>query len=59
MRMLPPGIKLSNDVELPRVGLGTFRSKGDQVSAAVSWALDHCIQHVDTATIYKVCAASS
>lgn len=57
MCALPTHIRLSNGVQLPRVGLGTFRSKGDHVTAAVSWALTSHIQHIDTASIYKVCVA--
>lgn len=44
---------LSNGVELPRVGLGTFKSKGASVTAAVTWALCENIEHIDTASIYK------
>ncbi|KAL3148340.1 hypothetical protein ABBQ38_013797 [Trebouxia sp. C0009 RCD-2024] len=46
-------IRLSNDVDLPRVGLGTFRSNGPDVAAAVTQALSNHIEHVDTASIYK------
>ncbi len=53
--MLPQNIQLRNGVELPRVGLGTFKSKGPDVAVAVSWALRNGIKHVDTASIYKVC----
>ena len=45
---------LSNGVELPRVGVGTFKSKGASVTAAVTWALCEGIEHIDTASIYKV-----
>ena len=54
MCALPTHIRLSNDVNLPRVGLGTFRSRGERVTAAVNWAIESHIQHIDTASIYKV-----
>lgn len=58
-------IRLSNGVELPKVGLGTFRAIGNDVKTAVRAALNHGIRHIDTASIYKVgeaaasCAAAS
>jgi diketogulonate reductase-like aldo/keto reductase len=47
-------IKLLNGVELPLVGLGTFRSTGQSVQAAVKAAVQCGITHIDTASIYKV-----
>lgn len=42
------------DVKVPRVGLGTFKSKGHDVRVAVKAALALGIMHIDTASIYKV-----
>ncbi len=45
---------LNNGVRMPAVGLGTFRSQGEQVALAVKTALSVGIRHIDTASIYKV-----
>ena len=46
-------IRLSNGVEIPVVGLGTFRSeKGAQTQNAVAWALEAGYRHIDTAAMY-------
>ncbi|KAL4537335.1 hypothetical protein Ndes2437B_g08476 [Nannochloris sp. 'desiccata'] len=37
----------------PAVGLGTFKSKAQDVKVAVRCALQHGIRHIDTASIYK------
>ena len=45
--------KLSNGVEIPLVGLGTFRAeKGDPSQNAVCWALEAGYRHIDTAAMY-------
>lgn len=46
-------VALANGVELPRVGLGTFKVRGDEAYAAVAAALRCGIRHIDTASIYK------
>ncbi|GMH46060.1 hypothetical protein BSKO_14024 [Bryopsis sp. KO-2023] len=46
-------LALLNGVNLPRVGLGTFRAKGNAVGEAVKWAWEAGIRHFDTASIYK------
>jgi len=51
--MLERTIRLRNGVEIPRIGLGTFRSNSEQVLEAVSFALAAGIRHIDTASIYK------
>ncbi len=51
-------IILNNGVELPRIGLGTFRSTGASVTAAVICAWNSGIEHIDTASIYKVILTS-
>jgi diketogulonate reductase-like aldo/keto reductase len=48
-------VSLSNAVQLPRIGLGTFRAKGADVQRAVLAAISLGITHIDTASIYKVC----
>lgn len=50
---LPRTITLRNGVELPAVGLGTFKAGGADVKAAVHAALRQGIQAIDTASIYK------
>lgn len=50
---LPRTLVLHNGVELPAVGLGTFRAGGAEARAAVSCALQLGIRHIDTASIYK------
>jgi diketogulonate reductase-like aldo/keto reductase len=47
-------IRLSNGVDLPSIGLGTFRATGESVQAAVKAAVQCGITHVDTAAVYKV-----
>lgn len=53
-RMVGSVIKLSNGVELPTVGLGTFKATGESVQVAVKAAVQCGITHIDTAAIYKV-----
>eukprot|EP00198_Chlamydomonas_reinhardtii_P010093 XP_001699430.1 aldo-keto-reductase-like protein [Chlamydomonas reinhardtii] len=50
---LPRTITLRNGVELPTVGLGTFKAGGDEARGAVLAALKAGIRHIDTASIYK------
>ncbi len=45
---------LNNGVKLPCIGLGTFRSQGADVKAAVHGAIGAGTRHIDTASIYKV-----
>jgi hypothetical protein len=52
-------ISLANGVDLPLIGLGTFKSRGESVKLAVRTALQHGIRHIDTASIYKVVEWSS
>jgi diketogulonate reductase-like aldo/keto reductase len=45
--------KLNNGVEIPRFGLGVFRSAdGDETANAVRWAVEAGYRHIDTAMIY-------
>lgn len=47
-------LTLRNGIKIPCVGLGTFKAKGEEIQAAVKWAWDAGIRHIDTASIYKV-----
>lgn len=51
--MEPRTLALRNGVDLPRVGLGTFRSSAAEVVSAVHAALGCGLRHIDTASIYK------
>lgn len=45
---------LSNGVELPAIGLGTFRVKGDEAEKVVKYAIEKCnYKLIDTAGIYR------
>lgn len=46
-------ITLRNGVEMPRVGLGTFKVSPAEVNLTVHAALVAGLRHIDTATIYK------
>ncbi|CAG9467530.1 unnamed protein product [Pedinophyceae sp. YPF-701] len=52
-RPIPRTVVLSNGVEMPRVGLGTFRVRGQEAAQAVTAALNAGTRHIDTASIYK------
>lgn len=58
MACVPTKIILNNGVELPRIGLGTYRSTGASVTAAVTCAWNSGIEHIDTASVYKVTLTS-
>jgi diketogulonate reductase-like aldo/keto reductase len=47
-----PTIKLNNDVDMPLLGLGTYRVLGDEGKAAVQFALTHGYDMIDTAQAY-------
>ncbi|MCF8303811.1 MAG: aldo/keto reductase [Bacteroidales bacterium] len=47
-------VTLSNGVEMPYLGLGTFLMKnGAEVQNAVHWALEAGYKHIDTAAAYR------
>ncbi|GAX81499.1 hypothetical protein CEUSTIGMA_g8927.t1 [Chlamydomonas eustigma] len=46
-------LTLRNGVEMPKIGLGTFRSSPEEINLAVTTALQMGIMHIDTASIYK------
>jgi 2,5-diketo-D-gluconate reductase A len=45
-------VTLAGGVEMPRVGLGTWRLSGRQAYDAIRYALDAGYRHIDTATMY-------
>ncbi|KAF9445808.1 Aldo/keto reductase [Macrolepiota fuliginosa MF-IS2] len=46
-------VKLNTGVEMPTLGLGTWKSKPGAVEVAVAHALTHGYKHIDTATDYQ------
>lgn len=46
-------VRLNNGVEMPIVGLGTFKATGSQVYSAVSAALKKGYRLIDTAEVYR------
>ena len=51
--MTIPTKKLNNELEMPVLGLGTWKSKeGSEVENSVIWALEAGYRHIDTAKIY-------
>ncbi|KAL3696631.1 hypothetical protein R1sor_010707 [Riccia sorocarpa] len=44
---------LNNSVKIARLGLGTFRSKGEEVKSAVLHALRSGYSQIDTASVYR------
>ena len=45
-------VKLNNDVEMPILGLGTWKLSGPSASKAVLWALELGYRLIDTASFY-------
>jgi len=53
MKSLTDCFKLSNGVEIPCVGFGTFQTPdGEECISAVKYAIDAGYRHIDTALIY-------
>lgn len=50
----PWNITLSNGLEMPVLGLGTFQAQGDEVKQSIRDSLDIGYRHFDTADFYKV-----
>ena len=51
--VLDRNITLSNGVEMPRIGLGTFKATPSDISSMVTSSLQAGITLIDTASIYK------
>lgn len=52
--MIGRKITLNNGVEMPQIGLGTFKvDDGQDVIDSVRWALEAGYRHIDTAAIYN------
>ena len=47
-----PTRKLSNGVEMPYLGFGTWKLKGEECSQMVKYALDTGYTAIDTAQVY-------
>ncbi|XMB71714.1 aldo/keto reductase [Mycoplasmatota bacterium WC30] len=45
-------VELNNNIKMPILGLGTFRSKSEQAYIAVKSAINSGYTHIDTAAIY-------
>ncbi|MHA1239750.1 MAG: aldo/keto reductase [Promethearchaeota archaeon] len=45
-------VKLNNDVEMPILGLGTWKLRGSRAFKAVLWALELGYRLIDTASLY-------
>lgn len=53
MKLFGDKVKLNNGMEMPRLGLGTFKITDEkECIEAVSYALDIGYRHIDTASIY-------
>ena len=50
--MSTPTISLNNDVTIPALGFGVFRTRPDETIAAVETALQTGYRHIDTAAAY-------
>jgi 2,5-diketo-D-gluconate reductase A len=48
-----PTIEIAPDVEIPLVGIGTWKTTGEETEAAVRQAIELGYRHVDTATVYR------
>ncbi|KAK6038808.1 oxidoreductase, aldo/keto reductase family protein [Cooperia oncophora] len=48
-----PTITLSNGIQMPQVGLGTWQSRPDEVKAAVKTAIETGYRLIDTAACYE------
>lgn len=47
-------VRLNNNVEMPRFGLGVFKSApGEETETAVRWALETGYRNIDTAAYYR------
>lgn len=53
MREIDAYYTLSNDVKMPKIGIGTYKLKGDEAYHVVKRALALGIRHIDSAIIYQ------
>jgi diketogulonate reductase-like aldo/keto reductase len=52
-RLDQPTAPLSQDVQIPLLGFGTWQLRGHSAYEAVGWALESGYRHLDTATMYR------
>ena len=45
-------IRLNSGVEIPILGLGTWRAEGKECTQAILWAFEAGYRHIDTAAYY-------
>ncbi|KAM7539315.1 hypothetical protein Aperf_G00000059046 [Anoplocephala perfoliata] len=48
-----PDLKTENGLQIPSVGLGTFKLKGDDIATALNAALELGYRHIDCAHLYE------
>lgn len=53
MANLSRSVRLSNGLDMPILGLGTYQMKSPECENAVKAAIAHGYRHIDTAAIYK------
>ncbi len=53
MKNLQDSFTLSNGIDIPCLGFGTWQIKGDEATKAVIKAIETGYRHIDTATVYE------
>ncbi|NKQ56864.1 aldo/keto reductase [Amycolatopsis sp. K13G38] len=48
-----PNVRLTNDVEMPRLGFGVYKIADDEVGQAIHTAIEAGYRAIDTATLYR------
>ena len=48
-----PVVRITDGVDMPVIGFGTWQMNGEQAYDAIRWALAAGYRHIDTATAYK------
>ena len=46
--------QLNSGIEIPILGLGTWRDEGTECTQAILWAVEAGYRHLDTAAFYKI-----